>query len=99
GGQRQIVGRVVKQRVTGYLDLMIVNVGMRSGQADGLRVGDKVNLMSALRQFHAQFGGDHSTAAVGGITGNSNFHRSARLGPDYCDWMAPKPLRFRLFRE
>ena len=64
-GQGQIVGRIVEQRVARNLDFVIMNMGLRFGQADGLRVRDEMNLVSALSQLQAQFGGHHAAAAVG----------------------------------
>ena len=73
-GQRQIVWRIFEQRIAGDFHFVIVNVGMRTGQPDGLGIGDEVNFVAALRQFQPQLGCDHAAAAVGGITGNADFH-------------------------
>ncbi len=73
--QRQIVGRILEQRIARDFHFVIVDVGLRFGQANGLRVGDEVHLVTALRQFQAEFGGDHAAAAVGGITGDSDLQR------------------------
>jgi hypothetical protein len=51
-----------------------MNVGLFPAQANGLGVGDEMDIVAALGQFQAQFGGDHTAAAVGGITGDSNLH-------------------------
>jgi len=79
--QRQIVWRIFKQRITRDLDLMIVNVGFRSGQANGLRIGNEMNLMAAASQFQSQFGGHNSAAAVGWITGDANLHATPDATP------------------
>ena len=52
--QRQIVRRIFEQRITRDLNLVIVNVGLRLGQPDGLRIGDEVDFMAALRQLQSQ---------------------------------------------
>ncbi len=72
--QRQVVRRILEQRITRDLDLVIVNVGLRFGQADGLRIGDEVDLVAALRQLQSELGGDHTAAAVSGITGYADSH-------------------------
>src|SRR5271169_6185492 len=77
--QRQIVWRIFKQRITRDLDLMIVSVGFRSGQANGLRIGNEMNLMAAASQFQSQFGGHNSAAAVGRITGDANLHATPTI--------------------
>jgi hypothetical protein len=73
----------------GYSNLVIVNIGLRLGQPDGLRVRDEVHLVAALRQFQAQLGCDYTAAAVGGITGDSDFHASW-----LTDWMDLRRRRF-----
>ena len=37
-----------------------------AGKAEGLGVGDEVDLVSARRELDAEFGGNDSAAAVGG---------------------------------
>ncbi len=78
GSERKIVGRIVKKRVSGNLDLVIMNVGLGASQADGLGIGNKMNFMSALGQFQAKFGSHNATATVGGITGDPNLHSPGR---------------------
>ncbi len=70
----KIIRRVFEQRITRNLNFMVVNVGLRFGQPDGLGVRNEVNLMAPLRQFQSKFGGDHTAAAVSGITGYANSH-------------------------
>ncbi len=79
--QRQIVGRIFKQRIARDLDLVIMDVRFRSGQANGLRIGDEMNLVAAASQFQAQFGGDYSAAAVGRITGDADLHAPPGASP------------------
>src|SRR5580698_4873622 len=80
GGEREIVRRVVEERITSDFDFVIMDVVLRAAQANGLSVGDEVNFVAALRQFQAEFGGDDAAAAVGGISGNSNLHEECRSG-------------------
>src|SRR5712692_3111879 len=54
-----------------------MNVGFLASQADGLGVGNEMNLVAALRQFQTQFRGHNAAAAVRGITGDPDLH-SAR---------------------
>ncbi len=73
-GQRQIVRRIFEQRIARHFHFVIVNVGLRLGQPDRLRVRDEMHLMAALRQFQAQFGRHYTAAAVRGVTGYPDFH-------------------------
>jgi hypothetical protein len=43
-------------------------------QADGIRVGDEVDLMPARGEFHAELGGDDAAAADGGVTDDPDVH-------------------------
>ena len=74
GGQRQVVRRIVEQRITRDFHFVIVNVGMRPGQANRLRVGDEVNLVAALGKFQSEFGGHYAAATIRRITSNANLH-------------------------
>jgi hypothetical protein len=58
---------------------VIANVSLAACEAEGLRVGDEVDFMTACREFNAELGGNDAGAAVGGIAGNANLH-SARFG-------------------
>src|SRR5229473_1441943 len=78
-GQRQVVGRILEERILRYLNFMIVNMWVGRAQANGLRVSDEMHIMSALRQFHAQFGGHHSAPTVGGITCDSDLHLACSI--------------------
>src|SRR6266567_4686455 len=75
-GKGQIVGWIVKQRIAGNFHLVVVDVGVGL-QTNGLSVRDEVDLMSSLRQFQSEFGGDHAAAAVGGIARDPNLHSEA----------------------
>ncbi len=78
-GQRQVIRRIVKQRIMRDLYLVIENVGLRSLQPERLRIGDEMNFVSALRQLNSQFRCNHTAATVGGITGNTDFHPGSRF--------------------
>ena len=72
-GQRQIVRRIVEQRVSRDFYFVVVNVRGRAIQPNRLGVGNEVNVVPALRQFEAQFGGNYTATAVGGVTGDADF--------------------------
>ncbi len=74
GGQRQVVRRIVEQRIARNFHLVIVDVRFLAPQPDGLRVGNEVDFVSALRQFQAQFRGHDAATAVRRITGDSDLH-------------------------
>jgi hypothetical protein len=74
GGEREAVGRVLEQRVAGDLDLMVVNVGSVEAEPDGIRVADKVDFVAAPGELESKFCCDDATAAVCGVTGDSDFH-------------------------
>jgi len=76
--QRQIVGRIFKQRIAGNLDLVVMNVRFGPGQANGLGIGNEVNLVAAASKLQPQFGGHNSAAAIGRITGDPNLHAPPR---------------------
>ena len=72
--QRQIVGRVLEQRIARNFDLMEANVGLRRDQTYGLRIGDEMDLMPALRELQPELGGHYATAAIRRITGDADLH-------------------------
>jgi hypothetical protein len=76
--QSKVVRGVVEERITGNFDLVEVNVRLWLREPDGLRVGDEMNVVAALRQLEAEFGCNHSASAVGGIARDPDLH-SARL--------------------
>ena len=73
-GQRQIVRRVLEQRITGDFHFMVMNVGMGTAQANGLGVRNEVNFVVTLRQLQPQLGRDHAAASIGRIAGDADFH-------------------------
>src|SRR5581483_660708 len=73
-GQGEVIWRKVEQGITGNIDFVVVDVRLRPGQPDRLLIGDEVDLMATLSQFHTQFCGDYSTASVRGITRDPDAH-------------------------
>src|SRR5579864_5013919 len=53
---------------------MKMDMGLRLGQADRLRVGDKVDVVSALCELKSQLCGDHATSAIRRVTRDSDLH-------------------------
>src|SRR5580658_1793661 len=99
--QRQIVWRILKQRIARDLDLVIVDVRFWSGQTNGLRIGDEMNLVAAARELKAEFGGDNSAAAVSWITGDANLHEPSTIPSlDSLEWsgMQERPSNCPLHR-
>ena len=78
-GKGEVVGRVLEERIVRDRDLVIVDVVLAAVEAEGLRVGDEVDLVAARGEFDAELGGDDAAAAVGGIAGDADLHR----GPEY----------------
>ena len=76
GGEGEVVGRVLEERVVGDRDLVVADVGVAAGEAEGLRVGDEVDLVAARGELDAELGGNDAGAAVGGITGDADLHGS-----------------------
>src|SRR5262249_42709866 len=87
GSERQIVRRVVEQRIPGDLDLVIVNMRLGLGKPDGLSVGNEMDVVSTVRQFEPQFRGHHAAASVGGIAGDPDLHCPLR---DTCRYRWPQ---------
>src|SRR3954447_7870596 len=79
GRESEVVGRVLEQRVLGDLDLVIVDIWSGGGQADGLRVSDEMDFVATLSELDAEFRGNDAAAAVGGITGDADFHDGSWL--------------------
>src|ERR1700733_1348701 len=68
-----------EERVVGDGDFVVIDVGFATGEAERLGVGDEVDLVATGGEFDAEFGGDDSTAAVGGVTGDADLHRCPLL--------------------
>ena len=74
GGEGEVVGRVLEERVVGGGDLVEVDAGFAAGEAEGLGVGDEVDVVAAGGELDAELGGDDAGAAVGGIAGDADLH-------------------------
>ena len=64
-----------EERIVGDCDFVEKDVGLATGEAEGLRIGDEVDLVAAFGEFDAKFGGDDSAASVGGVTRDANLHK------------------------
>jgi len=73
-GEGEVVGRVFEERVVGDGDFVKLDVLLAAAEAEGLRVGDEVDLVASGGELDAELGGDDSAAAVGGIAGDSDLH-------------------------
>ena len=71
--QRQIVRRIVEERVTRDFDFVVMDVRFGATQANRLRVGNEMDFVTALGQFKAEFSGDDAAAAIRRIAGNPDF--------------------------
>ena len=73
-GQRQRVRRKFKQWIIRDRDFVKMNSLFAAAEAKWLRVGDEMNVMAAIGQLDSQLRGDYAAAAIGGITGDADFH-------------------------
>ncbi len=53
-------------------NLVEVNVGLATGEAEGGGGGDEVDLVTAGCELDAKLSGDHAGAAIGGIAGDAD---------------------------
>src|SRR5215510_3494576 len=91
--QRKIVWRVLEQRILGDRNFVIPDIVVERSQAEGLRVRDEVNLMPTMGELNSQFGGDHSAAAVRGITRDSDLHAVSAGYPGLDVWCRTAPQK------
>src|SRR5579872_6422953 len=73
-GQRQIIRRILKQRILRHGNFMEEDAWLLSIEADWLLVSDEMHFMATLRQLNPEFRAHNSAAAVRGITSNADFH-------------------------
>ena len=95
GGEGQVVGRVFEEGIIRDGDFVEGDVLLAAAEAEGLRIGDEVDLMAGRRQLDTELGGDNAAAAVGGIAGDSDLHRE----PGYRVQVAGYRIRMRKSRE
>ena len=75
--QCQRVVRVFEEGVAFHLHFVEVDPLVKARQAEGLGVGDEVDLMPARGQPDPELGGDGAGTAVGRVAGDSDLHRAA----------------------
>ena len=80
-GQRQRVGRMVEQRIVHHFNFVEVNPFGSLRHAHGHGVADEVDVVAPRRQLQAELGGHHAASAVGGITGDADFHNRVNSPP------------------
>ena len=73
-GEREIVRRILEQRVPADVDLVEVDAWQKRRQAERLLVRDEVNLVSAPRQRDAELRGQRAGTAVRWIAGDADLH-------------------------
>src|SRR5262249_23806994 len=73
-GQREIVRRILEQRILRYSNFVEKNLGVAGVQSDGLLVSDEMDFMPAGSQLNAQLRSHHSAATVGWVACNPDFH-------------------------
>jgi hypothetical protein len=79
--EREIVGRVLEQRVPADVDLVEEDARQEVRQPEGLLVRDEVDLVAARRERDPELGGDGAGAAVGRVAGDTDLHaRSSEVG-------------------
>ena len=93
-GQRQVVGRMLEERVVVDIHLVEEDVGFAAAQPERQRRGDEVDLVAARRQLNAKLRGNHARAAIGGVTGDADL-AAGRSAAGRCRCKRHKPLRVR----
>src|SRR5665213_121351 len=73
---REIVGRILEERIADDIHLVIENPGGEVAQAEGLLVRDEVDLVAARRERYAELRRDGAGSAVRGIAGDADLHAS-----------------------
>ena len=53
---------------------MIMNPRKAGVQANGVRVGNEVDLVAARRELQSELRGDDAAASIGGVTGDADLH-------------------------
>ena len=73
-GERQVVRRILEERVAADVHLVKVDAREKRGQAKGLLVGDEVHLVSSAGERDAELRRNGSGAAVRRVAGDANLH-------------------------
>ena len=76
-GQREIVRRVLEQRIPPDIDFMEVDARLEHRQPERLLIRNEVHLVPAGRERDAKLGRDGPGAAVGGVARDANVHRTS----------------------
>src|SRR5262249_36882810 len=79
-GQRQVIRRILKQGVLRDRYLVKENVRMVCAQADGLLVGNKVDLVPASGKLNSKLRADDAAATVSWVACDSDFHAYLAFG-------------------
>ncbi len=82
GGQREGVWRMVEERVGDHLGLVEVDARVLQVHADRRGVADEMDVVIARGEFLAEFSGNDTRAAIGGIAGYADAH-SSRVTPAF----------------
>jgi hypothetical protein len=75
-GEGESIGWMVEERVGDHFDFVEMDAGIVGIHADGRGVADEMDVVAAGGEFHAELGGDDAGAAVGGVAGDADAHRS-----------------------
>ena len=73
-GEREVVRRVLKERVAADVDFVEVDARQEYGQAERQLVRDEMHFVTALGERDAEFGRDRAGPAVRRITGDADLH-------------------------
>ncbi len=85
-GEGEVVRRVLEERVVGDGDFVEEDAVLTAGEAEGLLVGDEVDLVAAGGKLNAELCGDDAGAAVGGVAGDADFHRGGPGWQRFIGW-------------
>ncbi len=70
--EREIVGRMLEQRIVKQLHLMEVDVAFAAGEPERRGRRDEMDIVAARRELDAELGRDDAGAAVGWVTGDAD---------------------------
>ena len=73
-GEGEVVRRVLEEGVVGDGDFVKEDAVLAAGEAEGLLVGDEVDLVAAGGELDTELCGDDAGAAVGGVAGDADLH-------------------------
>ena len=73
-GEREVVRRVLEERILSDVDFMEVDARREERQAERLRIRDEMHFVSELRERDPELGRDGPRSAVGRIAGDPDLH-------------------------